>query len=354
MSKAPDENDKLQAGVLSPDLEAGTRPVASVVQMPGKTPPKVLTVKELLESAADRALGRKPREFCTTGVQRLDDATGGLRPGHVWVFGADTNWGKSSYLVMLADVNMKNGKRVLIVSSEDDHSMYGDRLMVRRARVGAKRFRDRELTPEEMTRVTKVLSEARPDPVFLDARGKSAELVAKEVKWAIAQHNIDLVAYDYLQEFRAVKRYQDRRNEVSEVAAMLREAVKTSGKTGIIFSQITVSADKRYPDKHSIRESRDVSNAAEVIALGFTPAESLMRPDGSVAVEAGKKAILIDKAKDGIKGAVQLMWSEEMAAFGSDTVNEYADEFDDFAQDGKEAMNNPPPARPWDEDDRFP
>lgn len=320
--KALDENDKLKAGLLPVDPESGTVPV-NPTPVGGK--PRILTVKQLLDASADRALSRASRNSCTTGVNKLDDATGGLRPGHVWVFGADTNWGKSSFLIMLADENMKRRKRVLIVSSEDDESIYGDRLMVRRARVNAKRYRDRKLTDDEMNRVTDVVSKAEPSPVFLDARGKQAEHVAAQVKWAIREHAIDVVCYDYLQEFRSSKRFQDRRNEVSEVAAMLREPIKTMGKTGIIFSQITVSADKKYPDKHSIRESRDVSNAAEVIVLGFTPVDDIRRADGSTVVEGGKKCALVDKAKDGIKGAVELDWDEECATF-----NAIAGEYDVF------------------------
>lgn len=322
MSSVPDDNDLAMQGRAPKDLEDSTR-LMNPTPVGGK--PRLLTVKELLDASAERALSRKPRGSCTTGVNKLDDATGGLRPGHVWVFGADTNWGKSSFLIMVADENMKKRKRVLIVSSEDDESIYGDRLMVRRSQVNAKRYRDRNLGDEEMARVADVVSEARPDPVFLDARGKPAEQVAAQVKWAIREHSIDIVMYDYLQEFRSSKRYQDRRNEVSEVAAMLREAIKSSGKTGIIFSQITVSADKKYPDKHSIRESRDVSNAAEVIVLGFTPTADITRQDGSVVVEAGKKCALVDKAKDGIKGAVELDWNEEQASF-----IEVAGEYDVF------------------------
>lgn len=315
--KAPDLNDLKRHGQLPADLEKITKPVAIV---PKGGAPRVLTVRELLDASAERAFKRAPTNACTTGIAKLDDATGAMRPGHVWVFGADTNWGKSSFLIMVADENMKKGKRVLIVSAEDDSSIYGDRLMVRRSKVNAKRYRDRRLSDDELVKVGDVLAAARPDPVFLDARGKSAEQVAEQVKWAIQEHRIDLVAYDYLQEFRSSKRHQDRRNEVSEVAALLREAVKTSGKTGIIFSQITVSAEKKYPDKHSIRESRDVGNAAEVIVLGFTPTE----PIPGVA-EAGTKCVLVDKAKDGIKGAVALDWDIETASF-----NEIRGEYDCF------------------------
>lgn len=323
-----DENDKAMRGTLPRDPEANTRPIQLA---PKIAPPRILTVKELLDASAERAMSRAPSRACTTGVAGLDRATGGFCPGQVWVIGADTNWGKSSFLIMVADENIRKGKRVLIVSSEDDESIYGDRLLVRRAEVNALRFRDRRLSPDEYNRVADVVAKAETAPVFLDARGKKAEQVAKEVKWAIATHDIDLVAYDYLQEFRAQKQYDDRRNEVSEVAAMLREPIKTTGKTGIIFSQITVSVGKKYPDKHSIRESRDVSNAADVIALGFTPNEVLPGKNGQATVDAGTKCMLIDKVKQGIKGAVPLDWDEEGAFFRRiEDPPHPADEFDDF------------------------
>ncbi len=327
-TKNADENDKAQKGTLPANPEGGTRPVKLA---PKIAPPRILTVKELLEASMLRAMSRAPSRSCTTGVAGLDRATGGFCPGQVWVIGADTNWGKSSFAVMVTDVNLQNGKRVLIVSSEDDESIYGDRLMVRRARVNALRFRDRKLHDDEYQRVTNVVASAAPDPVFLDARGKKAEKVASEVRWAIATHDVDLVIYDYLQEFRAERRHEDRRNEVSEVAAMLREVVKTSGKAGIIFSQITVQVGKKYPDKHSIRESRDVSNAADVIALGFTPNETLPGKDGQGTVDAGTKCMLIDKVKQGIKGTVPLEWDKEGAFFESDTRER--DDVDDLSSD---------------------
>src|SRR5690606_40381223 len=78
-------------------------------------------------------------------------AAGGMRACHVtgvqtcalpiWVFGADTSWGKSSLFVSVADENLRRGKRILIVSAEDPPSLYGDRLLSRRAQVRSKERR---------------------------------------------------------------------------------------------------------------------------------------------------------------------------------------------------------------------
>jgi len=46
------------------------------------------------KEALQRALSQKKQDNCMTGHWDMDRITGGFRPGFVWVFGADTSWGK--------------------------------------------------------------------------------------------------------------------------------------------------------------------------------------------------------------------------------------------------------------------
>ena len=315
-----DEAEKAAAGRLPADPKSNVIPLNAAAKRKAELEPRVLTVQDLLKGSMERAMlhGDRPG-VCTCGIAPIDDAAGGICPGHCWLFGADTNWGKSSWLVMVADENLKRSKKVLIVSSEDDEDIYGDRLMARRARVNAKRLRDGKLDKDESRRVADTANRAELLPVYLDGRGRSAELIVRQVEGLIQQHSIDLVLYDYLQEFRAARRYQDERIACREVAAMLRQVVKRQKKAGVIFSQITLKDGKKYPDKHSIRESRDVSNAAEVILLGFTPTENVTDTDsGEVRVPKGTPCVLVDKVKHGPKGFTVLMdWDKESACFNA-------------------------------------
>jgi len=277
--------------------------------------PTAKTVRELLTAAAEEALTRRRQEFCTALHWRLDEATGGMRPGHVWVFGAETNWGKSSYLVGVADENLRRGKKVLIVSAEDSESIYGNRLMARRARVNFSRLRDRCLHQDETDRMMLTAQQGETLPVFIDARGRDIEAVCREVETMITEHGVDLVAWDYLQEFRTKERHQDERVKYREIAAQMRNVTKNAHIAGLILSQITVSETKKTPDKHSIRECRDVSNAAEVVVLGFTPEADIKDSDQKVLVAAGRKCIKVDKAKDGQKRNVEMDWDHDSACF---------------------------------------
>jgi replicative DNA helicase len=301
-----DETEKAQAGVLPDDPGEGAAVMAAEV-------PRVLTDRDLVQASVLRAMSPKPpNTACTTGHYRLDDITGGLEPECVWVVGADTSWGKSSLAIMIVDENMPE-KKFLIVSAEDPARLYGDRLVVRRAKVNAQRFKRHTLSDKEKDKVRAVMSYEQP--VYLDARGRPVEWVCRHVKRLIREYGIHAVIYDYLQAFDNERPQQDRRNQVTYIARVLTDSVKTSGAAGIILSQITVQEGKARPDKHSIRESRDVSNAAENVLLGFTPEKEIQK-DGKTLAFAGDKCLFCDKVKDGQRGALVVMpWNNEGAYF---------------------------------------
>lgn len=306
----PDEADMQRDGTLPADARTGTKRVAANV-------PRVLTVQQLLTASRERAFMKKaPNDTLTTGHYRLDDITGGIRKGFSWLFGADTSFGKSTWLVAVADENIKAKKKVLICSSEDPEEIYGDRLMIRRAQVNAKRHRDRMLDKDEMQRVLDVEQSAEPEPVYVDASRWNVEELAPHLETIIREQAIDLVAFDYIQEFKSNKRWQDERVKFREIASVLRHLGKRLKIASILFSQLTLDADTKIPTRRNIRECRDIANASEVILIGFEPDADVKDKTGAVLVDAGTKCVLVDKCKNGPRGAkVPLAWNQDSACF---------------------------------------
>jgi replicative DNA helicase len=330
VSKAPDENDKHRAGTLDPNPEAGTKAVVTPIRK-GEEPPRVLTVRQIMEASAARARDRNAVSACTTGHHVLDDATGGICPGEGWVFGGASSWGKSSWLVSVADENIKRGKRVLIVSVEDSETIYGNRLLARRSGVSARRLKKRRLSAWDEEQIDAVMQRAEPLPVFLDARGKSAEWTAKVVEQVVKAENIDLVCYDYLQEFTSEREAENHRLTVKKIAGVLRTPVARLGKSSVLFTQLTFDASvkRKHPDRDMIRDCRDVANAATVILLGYTPDEAIETDKGDIVVAQGQKAVWVDKVKEGpAKFAVGLDWDDETASFA--TVKGPPGAYDEF------------------------
>lgn len=336
MSKSPDQNDQHVAGKLDPDPVAQIRPKpmnkqAEVVDIKAKREAerkaadaaRILTVREILETSARRSKSEDRARACTTGHYQLDDATGGIMPGKSWLFGAESSWGKSSWLVSVTDENLRIGKKVLIVSAEDDEETYGDRLLARRSRVRARTIRKGDYDEEDQAAVDAVIRNAENLPVFLDARGRSCEWTARKVDELLEKEDIDLVAYDYIQEWTADNREENHRLTVKYIGATLRKVVSKRKKASIVFSQLTVD-DKEsktmiYPNRRMIRDCRDLANAATVILLGYTPSKAITdgdSPGANVIVPAGARAIFVDKVKNGPRGfAVHTEWDDSTASF---------------------------------------
>jgi len=302
-----DENDKLRARQLPEDPFEG--------ETVSEDAPRILTVRDLLQSSLARATTRDRRVYGTSGHHRIDEVTGGLRPGDVWLVGADTSWGKSSFAVMLADENMKRGKRVLIVSAEDSEATYGDRLMRRRAGVNASNMRHQRLTAADHDAMAAVVAAGEPLPVFIDARGKPVEWLAPRCKRAIVEHGIDIVVFDYVGAFVGKLQQQDRRNQVHYVARVLTDVAKTAkpgGISGVILSQLTHGDEETVPGKYAIRDSKDLTQMSEVTLIGFISPEAVPK----AGIQKGDRCVKLAKVKEGPVGSkVRMAWNEVTACF---------------------------------------
>jgi hypothetical protein len=350
-----DDNELAKAGKLPADPKGDAK---LVMLRNGEPPARVLTVRQMLESARDAAKNAKGVRACTTGLRELDESTGGLRKGFSWLFLADTSWGKSSWLVMVADENLKRRQRVLIVTAEDDESIYGARLLARRSRVAAKRLRSGHLTDEDHAAIDKQIQAAETMPAFLDARGKTAEWVAKQVRRIVREERIDVVFVDYLQELPAERPTKDQATDLENRGRVIRHACKESGVASVIFSQITIDAKKPELDKNSVRGSRAVAHGADVILCGLiaTKEVTLYRrvngfnePCGTIA--PGAKLLKLDKCKNApVPQFVPLKWDDDTASF-TETIDP-PDEFGDF-DDAARGFDEPMQAEGFEEENPF-
>lgn len=312
-----DEADRHKRGELPEDPSNGTTLVAANV-------PRVYTVREIMTAARERAFSAGVVDFCTTGHYKVNDITGGIRGGYCWLFGADTSFGKTAWLIQICDENMKLKKRPLIVSSEDTKEMYGARLLIRRSRVDAKAFRDKKLDRAEKDRVLDVEQAGLPQPVFIDARKWAIEDLEPHVAKIVREEGIDFICWDYVQEFKSKRRWQDERVKYREIAKIQRNIAKDAGKSSIIFSQLTMDKDTKIPTRANIRECRDLANASEVILIGFEPNQNITNKRGTVVIPSGTKCVYVDKVKDGPRGAkIAMPWDKHSATF--ETVHD-ADE----------------------------
>lgn len=249
----------------------------------------------------------KEKLGCTTGHYELDLATGGIRPEHVWTFGASTSYGKSSWAVMVSDDNATIGNRALIVACEDSAAMYTRRIIARRIEVNAVRLRDNMCKPEEIHRAANELALMQDRPFVLPAIGMPAEKISQAIRELVPALGLKVVLVDYLQRIRSQRETQDRRNEVTRSAEVISDAIKVSGAGGVLFSQIKRVEGGREPTMHDVKESGDVENMAEHVVIGW-------RTEPGTDNES--RWLKIEKNKDGPAGGrIEMPWDKKTASF---------------------------------------
>jgi len=266
---------------------------------------QVETGRAMIDDVLNQMHAEEPVEFCTTGLEQLDTRIGGMRSRSVLLFGADTNWGKSGILCMMVDENVKRGKTCLIVSGEDERELYSYRLACRRARVKATRLRDRRLRPQDQEALAAAMNQYEWQRLFfINGIGVPAEHLAAQVRAVCLAKTIDLVLIDYIQAFETES--DDRRNEVRKCGRAFTNAIKSTNASGVIFSQLTLEKGQKRPTKADVRDSKDIAQAAETIALGWEDVN-------------GNRKILLDKVKQGRKGMeIDVHFDSETASFVSD------------------------------------
>lgn len=282
----------------------------------------VRSLREMLGGVFARASKARPSRGVPTGVEQLDVLLGGFRPGRVTVLGASTSWGKSSFAVMVTDVGLRAGARILLVSGEDTEDLYGQRVMGRRAQVHAVRLRDGRCSHAELSAMAKVAEEAEDRPYFLDGIGRNAEYLAKALGEIVHETTADLVIVDYLQAFGCAKRTQDRRNEVTHIFRTFANAIKASGAAGLILSQLRRLEENEVPSMHDLKESGDVENGAEHVLLGYSVLPKSR--DGAPPPER-KRFALVAKNKDGpvVDEPIEMLFDPITASFKEQRVERF-------------------------------
>lgn len=281
---------------------------------------KARTVKQSMKLALAHATDKTRKRGARTVSKRLDEATGGITDGVVWLLAAATSWGKSSFQVAVAHRALRDGLRPLIISCEDPERLFASRLMLVRKRMNALRLRRAALRPEEITAAEEATREAEDVPWILNAIGRNVESIASDIRSLVASDQISFVMVDYVQAIRTAEKQQDRRNELAYIGRLLTDAIKESGIGGILFSQLTEDAST---GKMRARDCEDLHNAAEVLMFGTHKREAKGARAAAAPQTVSSKDLYVDKVKEGpAKFGIELPWDETSACFISDYDDE--------------------------------
>jgi len=286
-----------------------------------RTPVELRSLRDIMKTSYDIAKEPRSKSTLTWGHYQLDDMTGGAHPGDVIIVAGDTNEGKSSMAISVADENISRGARVLIVTLEDGPETFGNRFIARRAKVNAKSIRDHRINDSDHSKITAAIQNAPTAPFFLHCEDMPWERVSVLLDQSILRHQIDLVILDYVQECWCEKSFPTRQLELQAVARRFRAIIRKRKRAGMILSQLTGAEKGKPPTNANIRECKDIVNGAEQAIYLYT-------------TDKGEKMANVGKVKNGTKGLVQLKWDSGTASYESVTMVDKAMAWADERYDG--------------------
>lgn len=267
---------------------------------------RAASYEEMVYAYLDRQQSKTPPVALDWGLQQITEIAP-LRPGRFVVVGADSSVGKTAFALQAAYHIARSGKRVAFYSYETSLEDGEDRLMANAADVPLPRSKAQQLTRSDLARVTGEIQREGKTPLRMV---ESAGYTVGELRTDIVANRIQVAFIDYVQ---LIPGKDDSRWEtVTRTSMELHTMAQQLGCTIVALSQVTLpqagKGQKVRPtiDKHSLRESRQLTNDADLILL-------LDLADPSFP--SGPRVLKVAKNKEGRLGGMYLDFDPEHMRF---------------------------------------
>jgi KaiC/GvpD/RAD55 family RecA-like ATPase len=217
--------------------------------------------KERKERAASHSEASLP-----TGIQRIDDYTGGLKRKDLWVFGARTGIGKTSLAINIAQNLIGRGKRVLFLSTEMAFEDVLDRFVSLESDIATFNLTTGRLDGETKERLERALQSLQRKPLFICDRPEPSK---EDVEKLIKRVTPDVVMFDHIQ--RVDSKTDKAHSDITKFLKGFKNLCSIYDCAGVVTSQLNRGAENvNRPSKHHLAESGTIEQEAAVIIL-LTP-----------------------------------------------------------------------------------
>jgi replicative DNA helicase len=269
------------------------------------------------------------------GIPDLDDALGGVAPGHLMILAGRPGMGKTAFGLNITSHLADAGTRVCFISLEMSAEELGNRLLAMRLAIPADNLRRGIGVAENMAAMLGEQQRCARLPLSID---HSSSLTIAQLNARLRRKHrkapLGLVMVDYLQLLRGtVYRGNNRTQEVAEISAGLKAIAKDLSVPVIALSQLSRATETREdnrPQLSDLRDSGSIEQDADVVAFVHREAYYLERKRPNAAnVEAvldwqrnleavqGRAEIIIAKNRHGATDVVEVAFKERTMTFGA-------------------------------------
>lgn len=262
-----------------------------------------------------------------TGYEVLDQYSGGLKPGEVFIVAARPSMGKTSFMMnMIENICIDQNKPSFVVSAEMSKVQLLDRLVYARSKfVKSKLKRGYKPTKQEIERIQKANTEIESSKLLIcDKAGITINELRAKARRYKREHKIEVIAIDYLQLLRSLSKQaqNSREREIAEISAGIKGIAKELNCAVIMLAQLNRDSEKRTgkargrPQMSDLRESGSIEQDADLIGF-LTRAEYYAITQEEKDALAGKAELILAKNRNGETGSIPLTFIKELMRFES-------------------------------------
>lgn len=252
----------------------------------------------------------------STGYEMLDEMTGGLQPGELFILAARPSMGKTALALNLArNAAVDGGKKVAVFSLEMTTRSLVMRMLSSEAQVDFAAFRSGLISTDAHSRLMAAAGRLSEAQIWIDDTGSASILeIRAKCRRLKSQHGLDLVVVDYLQLARGDRNTQSREQEISEISRGLKGLAKELDIPVLALSQLNRGPESRKEDKRpmlaDLRESGAIEQDADII--GFIYRDVVYNKETEFENLA---ELIIAKQRNGPTGTVKLEFEGMYAQF---------------------------------------
>jgi replicative DNA helicase len=287
--------------------------------------------------------GKEIEGLVPTGIDIVDEITGGLQPGLLTVLGGRPSMGKSAFALNVAMNAALADKKVLYITLEDVRSFTVRRLLARFADIDLQELALNRLGGDRARKCASMIEAVRKlanKPIWIEDGAGLTSVAIRQIAAAHKNlHGLDLVIVDHLGE---VADQGESLTAITEAAAKsARDMAKELDIPALLLVQLNRNLENR-PDKRPNMADLRQSGAIEQVARAVW---FLYRPGYYKAgcEEAPQCNLIVGKATHGKTGMLNLWCNLSRMYFrGWDTMQDGP--FTEMKSADEQGYNDPPPS----------
>ena len=252
----------------------------------------------------------------STGFERLDEITGGLQRGELFILAARPSMGKTALALNIArNAAVDSQKKVAVFSLETTTRSLVMRMLSSEAQVDFTAFRSGLISTDAHSRLMAAAGRLSDAKLWIDDSGSATILEMRaKCRRLKSQHGLDLVIVDYLQLARGDRHTQSREQEFSEISRGLKGLAKELDIPVMALSQLNRGPESRKENKRpmlaDLRESGAIEQDADII--GFIYRDIVYNTETEFENLA---ELIIAKQRNGPTGTIKLEFVGKYAQF---------------------------------------